>query len=193
MQIWPENYGGTKKYKDIIPFVDFFDTSFWQSFVSNAFATFLGAGFGVLGALLLNNYLERRTEKERKKKILSVLQVELIENLTVLNGWGKSGKKKVEVLQLTAILKDESWSAFSDGGELEWIKDPYLLAELSDAFSTIRSIKFLADRYFNLIEFPTKDTSSIATNTVWSLLEAAAIYAFKEIPTALKTIEKTSK
>ncbi len=173
--------------------MNFFDCSFWQSFVSDLSATLLGVVIGIPIALWLSRYQERNTEKERKKKILSVLRVELMENLTVLSGWVKEGKKKVEVLYLTAVLKDESWSAFSDGGELQWIKDPYLLAELSDAFSTIRSIKLLADRYFNLIEFPTEETNSTAMNTVWRLLEAAITYAFKEIPTTLEAIKNSYK
>jgi hypothetical protein len=173
--------------------VNFFDFSFWQSFLSNLLATIIGVGLGIPVALLINRWVESKTEKERKKKILSVLRVELMENFTVLRGWVNEGKKKVDVLQLTATLKDESWSAFSEGGELEWIKDPYLLSELSDAFSTIRSIKLLADRYFKLIEFPTDETSGIASNTVWRLLDAAVTYAFKEIPTALDFIEKSFK
>jgi hypothetical protein len=173
--------------------VNFFDFSFWQSFVSNFLATIIGVGLGIPAALLINRWIESRTEKERKKKILSVIKVELYENLTVLNSWLKEGAKKVEVLQLTAMLKDESWTAFSDGGELEWIKDPYLLAEFSDAFSTIRSIKLIADRYFKLIEFPREETSGIAINTVRNLLNAAIIYAQKAIPHTLETIEKASK
>ena len=45
-------------------------------------------------------------------------------------------------------LKVELWKSFSDGGELEWIKDTKLLADLSDASSIIQTIKNAEDKYF---------------------------------------------
>ena len=48
--------------------MNFFDFSFWQNFVSNALATFLGAIFGIPIALLLSRYQEKIAEKERKSK-----------------------------------------------------------------------------------------------------------------------------
>jgi predicted outer membrane lipoprotein len=163
---------------------------FWYDLLSNTIATFIGAGLGVLGALWLSHSHERKTEKVRKKKILLVLKVELMENLSPLKDWVDSGKKKVEVICLTGLLKDVSWEVFSNGGELEWIKDPSLLSELSDAFSVIRSIRNLANRYFDMIEFPTNETSSIATNNVWKMLDGAVTYAEHQIPKTLEAIEK---
>ncbi len=171
--------------------MDFFDFSFWQSFLSNMGATIIGVGLGIPAALWINRQIEGKTEKERKKKLLSIIKVELGENQFVLNDWIEQGKPKTNILQLTAMLKDESWSAFSNGGELQWIKDPKLLAELSDRFSTIHSIKYVADQYFKLIQFPTKETSVIATSNVWSLLNGSIIYFLKSIPELLKEIDNS--
>jgi len=44
--------------------VNFFDTTFWQSFLSNALATFLGVIIGIPVALWISQYRERKTEKE---------------------------------------------------------------------------------------------------------------------------------
>jgi len=106
--------------------MEFFSAEFWQSFVSNALATCIGAGLGVLGALWLSRYQEKSSEKERKKKILRLLFNELLGNLTQLSAFQKSQIKYREALTLSALLRNESWRAFSDGGELEWIKDPQL-------------------------------------------------------------------
>ena len=50
-------------------------------------ATFLGAGLGVLGAWWLSNYIERRTETERKSKILKLLEEEISINITILSNY----------------------------------------------------------------------------------------------------------
>lgn len=115
----------------------------------------MGIILGIPVALWIGNFQERRTGKERRKKVLSILKVEIAENLMMIIKWNKSENKRIESFTLSAYLKDESWSAFSDGGELECIKDPMLLSELSDAYNVIRSIKLLSERYFRLVEFPT--------------------------------------
>ena len=105
----------------------FFDTSFWQNFVSNTLATIVGAVIlGIPIALWLNKHQEKSSEKERKKKILSLLREELLINLTQLSGWEKNDNKRIEVNIIGPFLRNESWKAFSDGGELQWIKNPIL-------------------------------------------------------------------
>jgi len=108
----------------------FFDFSFWQNFASNGLATLLGVAIGIPIALWINNLLEKQTEVKHKKKILSVLKVELTENDQILTRWVESGKDKLGVIVVNVRLKDELWSTFSDGGELEWIKDTQLLVHL---------------------------------------------------------------
>jgi hypothetical protein len=115
--------------------MNFFDFSFCQDFASNALATFLGAIVGIPIALWLSRYQEKAVERERKSKILHLLREELRENLSILSGWEKADyrKKNRDIHSIGPVLKDESWKAFSDGGDLEWIKDPTLLSNLADA------------------------------------------------------------
>lgn len=102
----------------------FFDFSFWQSFVSNLGATIFGAGLGVFGALWLNNHLEKRTEKERKKKILRLLKHELLMNFSAFVDWNRKEDTLLnKCTNLSVFLKSEYWKAFSDGGELQWMKE----------------------------------------------------------------------
>ena len=133
--------------------MNFFDFSFWQNFASNALATFLGAIVGIPIALWLSRHQEKIAKKERKSKILHLLREELFEDYTILSGWQKADvhEKNQDIHSIGPVLKDESWRAFSDGGELEWIKDPVLLSNLSDAYYHVRLIRQLSDRYLNII------------------------------------------
>ena len=49
---------------------------------------------------------------------------------------------------ISSNLWEEIWQAFSDGGELKYIDDPRLLAELAHAYHIIRSVKNLADKIY---------------------------------------------
>ena len=137
--------------------MDFFNLSFWQSIISNLCASVLGVGLGVFGALWLNNYVEKRTEKERKKKILKVLTEELKENLVILEMWqdkninfNRITSVRQDIISLCVSLYTESWDAFSNGGELEWINDPVLLNILATCYNRVSAVKFLANKYFDL-------------------------------------------
>jgi hypothetical protein len=88
--------------------MEFFSIEFWQSFVSNTFATFIGAGLGVLGALWLSGYQEKSSEKERKKKILRLLFHELLVNTSYLSGFQKSQTKYREALTLSAVKRSKA-------------------------------------------------------------------------------------
>jgi hypothetical protein len=136
--------------------MNFFNLPFWQSFVSNLLATIIGAGLGVFGALLLNRYVENRNKKERKKKILGVLLDETKENINILDIWEKTGKDfnkpkttREPVIYLYTFLYTESWDAFSNGGELEWIDDPLTLNILAANYNHINAVKYLANICIN--------------------------------------------
>ena len=118
------------------------------------FATFLGAGLALVGALWINRKQERKQqqkekqeEKRRKDKILVSLKDELEDNLKGLKGWDESDYEKGT---LSARLKTESWKAFSEGGELQWVKDPNLLFFLSEAYAAIKAIRDISEKYFQL-------------------------------------------
>jgi hypothetical protein len=173
--------------------MEFFSVEFWQSFVSNALATFIGAALGVLGALWLSRYQEKSSEKERKKKILRLLINELLGNLTQLSGFQKSQIRNRDALTLSALLRDESWKAFSDGGEREWIKDPKLLDDLSEAYFAIRSVMNLSDKYCQASMFETNAMSFWTGSNLASTIENGVQYALESLDSAFKEINKHLK
>jgi hypothetical protein len=164
---------------------EFFDFSFWQQFVSNGLATLLGAMIGIPFALWVAKYLEKLSEKEHKKKILKVLFSELLTNLTVLSGWQKSGNKSGEALTLYTNLRNESWKAFSDGGELEWIKDTDILESLAEAYFSIRSVMSISGNYFNLV-YSSPTVYQQAETMVLERLEQSVTYSSEVINQVLK-------
>jgi len=133
--------------------VNFFDT-----FLSNLLATIVGVGLGIPAALWINRQIESRTEKVRKEKILKVLLDELKENSVILETWkGKDHdfSKKPSVMEgilpLYVSLYTESWDAFSNGGELEWINDPVLLNILATSYNRVSAIRYIANKFFDLV------------------------------------------
>lgn len=127
--------------------MELFNIDFWQSFVSDTVATFLGVIVGIPIALWINNYQVSRTIKERKIKILQLLSTELQTNLDALQYWDRS---VFNAGMLYSHLRNESWKAFSDGGELEWIKDLELLDLFAKTYFSIRSIQYLSEKYFSM-------------------------------------------
>jgi hypothetical protein len=167
--------------------MNFFDFSFWQDFVSNALATFLGAIVGIPIALWLSRYQEKIVEKERKNKILRLLRGELLENLSVLSGWEKADylKKNRDIHSIGPVIKDESWKAFSDGGDLEWIKDPTLLSNLADAYYHVRIIRQISDRFLNIIYLGGDDADKPAIEYFADLLDRGIVNGSKVIYSVL--------
>lgn len=170
--------------------MEFFNTEFWQSFVSNAFATFIGAVLGVFSALWLSKYQDLSAEKERKKKILNLLFNELVVNLTQLSAFQKSKTKYKDALILSDLLRNESWKAFSDGGELEWIKDPKLVDELSNAYYAIRSVMGLSEKYCQVSMHETNSMSFWTSSNLASTIEHGIQYAIESVDLAFKEIGK---
>ena|SRR5689334_3493052 len=48
-------------------------------------------------------------------------------------------------------LADETWKSFSDGGELQWLKDPGLLTILAGTYARIGYVRSLSEKYFDLV------------------------------------------
>ncbi len=153
----------------IIPTVYFFlrlsDSTFRDSAMGNWFATMIGAIFAILIALEINKKQQEtqernehaaleKEERDHKAKILKLLKIELEYNHTSLIN--RQPKKKGETKRKVFVnrLKDELWNSFSDGGELQWIKDLELLDFLSTAYYHIRTIIFLEEKYFDATHFP---------------------------------------
>ncbi len=172
----------------------FFDLSFWQSFLSNLGATLIGAAIGVFGALWLNNHIEKQTEKERKKKILRLLKHELLMNIGAFSDWQRSEQPLLDkCARLNVFTKSEYWKAFSDGGELKWIKDPVLLSEIAEAYNFIRMMLSLSDRYFQLLQLKQLEITNSAITNVTVLLIDGAELAMREIENGIASIKKSRK
>ena len=133
--------------------------------MGNLFATILGLVVGIPIALEVNRRqqetehatsLARSTQEEdqRKTKILSLIRSELQANRRDLIIRSKDvatgGKREVHV----NTLREEMWSAFSDGGELHYVNNPELLALIAGAYYEIRTTIHLERQYMEAIHFP---------------------------------------
>ena len=128
---------------------------FLSDFLANAFATGLGAIIGIPIALLIARIVDRREERSRKRKVLSLLSEELQHNGSRLSHWQLSATKSVETGVLHAHLKDQLWRAFSDGGDLQWIRDPVILASLSHSYHLLAAAKYLCACHFDVTHLAT--------------------------------------
>jgi hypothetical protein len=152
---------------------------------------------GIPIALWTSNYQERIAEKERKAKILGLLREELCVNLTQLSGLQKSQTKHYELFIINGFLKDESWKSFSDGGELQWIKDPVLLNQLSWAYSTVKTVTYISEKYFTYAYLP-KGEGRIevdrqkAEEYMRTMLDKGILESCNEISEALKAMDERS-
>jgi hypothetical protein len=174
----------------IVPIVYFVahwsDQSFRDSALGNWFATVLGVIVGIPIALEINrrqqlaqdNRMSKDRENEeltRKNKILTLVKKELEFNLDIL-GNRQSQKASVTQFEITlngsdvAVngLKDELWNSFSDGGELQWIKDLDLLDAISTAYHQIRIMMRLEGRYLKALDFSSSSahTSHLARENI---------------------------
>jgi hypothetical protein len=107
-----------------------------------------------------------------------------------LSGFQKSQEKFREALTLSAVLRNESWKAFSDGGELEWVKDPKLLNDLSDAYYAIRSVMSLSDKYCQVSMLETNPMSFWTSSNLSSTIEYGVQFAIERIDIAFNEIKK---
>lgn len=149
----------------VIYFLQHFDSiSFQEGTMGNLFATILGLVVGVPIALEINRRQQEaehaiilaRSEqegKQRKTKVLSLIRSELKSNKRDLIFRAKDvaagGKRQVHV----NTLRDEMWSAFSDGGELHYVNSPELLALIAGAYYEIRTTIHLERRFMDAIHF----------------------------------------
>jgi hypothetical protein len=141
------------------------DSQFLDNAMGNWFATMVGVAVGIPIALEINRRQQAAQEnKERevqeqeetvhKAKILKLVGKELEYNRVAL--LARQPNKESEAQRKVSVnrLKDELWNAFSDGGELQWVKDLELLDYVSTAYYHIRTIIYLEERYFEATHFP---------------------------------------
>jgi hypothetical protein len=152
----------------IIPVAYFFshwtDSQFLDNAMGNWFATVIGVMVGIPIALEINRRQQAAQEKKErevqgqeetahKAKILKLVGKELEYNRAALLARQPNKDGETQRKVLVNRLKDELWNAFSDGGELQWIKDLELLDYVSTAYYHIRTIIYLEERYFEAVHF----------------------------------------
>jgi hypothetical protein len=152
--------------------MDFFNVNFWQGFLGNLLATILGVAIGIPVAFWINRRVETTTEHEKKQKILEQLLPEIEFNRTRISTWKDQGETGWTLITVGLKLRDEVWEAFSDGGELAWIRDATLLANLADVYGKIKRIKYLTDKYVD------SDSRDTATNQI---ITGELRYALQEV------------
>jgi len=174
----------------IVPIVYFIahwpDQAFRDSALGNWFATVLGVIVGIPIALEINRRQQLAQDKRmskgredeeliRKNKILTLVKKELEFNRDIL-GNRQPQKARAARFEITlngsnvAVngLKDELWNSFSDGGELQWIKDLDLLDAISTAYYQIRIVMRLEGRYLKALDFSSSSvhTSDLARENI---------------------------
>jgi hypothetical protein len=124
---------------------------FWSQFWPQLIATLIGVGFGIPAGVWLNHLIERRTQKRKVQKIKDLVVAELSTNTQYLIEW-KDNKNKgdIESGTLANHLHVETWRAFSEGGELEWIEDFRLRDSLSSAYHHTRIVQDYSRKYYDL-------------------------------------------
>ncbi|MGD0337965.1 MAG: hypothetical protein ABSB78_04190 [Bacteroidota bacterium] len=174
------------------------DQPFYSNFLANLFATIVGIGIGLPIALWIDRIVRSRNEKEKKKesaervrKILTVLQAELKENYDSIGQFSDSLDNKLYLVRV------ESWKAFSDGGELQWLNDPDLLGVLSSTYTTINNYQFILDKYIQVRIFPQAVMDPALRQNMYHKVIDHQDAAQKKITTCLQSInkklEKTSR
>lgn len=143
----------------------FQSASFTEGAMGNLFATILGVLVGVPIALELSRrqqaaaYATSRVERHeyeaaRKRKVLALLRSELSLNLDNIRKCrvpiDTGGKRDV----YTQSLRDQLWAAFSDGGELQYVNNPELLAALAHAYHNVRHCIMLEHKMLDAVHFP---------------------------------------
>jgi len=174
----------------IVAFMTDYDSSLRKDFVSNSLATLLGVAVGIPVGLWVAESQDRRAEAERRNKVLGLLRGELLVTIGSLSGWGKHAPKPLEASAFSEFLRDDRWAAFADGGQLQCIRDPDLLAAISDAYTTVRMVKSIADKYFNVVSIGSPGSPGLGlTEYIREMLERGIQEALADVGKAARMIK----
>lgn len=134
-----------------------------EAFLANLAATAVGIVVGIPVALEINRSQiasqEERAKVERERieaaierEVLGLLQEELAINKAHLAAVAatESGKRQI----MLPGPKFELWTAFSDSGELNAIRDPKVIAAISHAYHYIRRLVHLEDSWLTVANYP---------------------------------------
>jgi hypothetical protein len=141
----------------------FTEEGFRASFFANFLSTVAGVAVGVPVAIWLTlresgeqakaaAQTAREMEDARRREVLTAIRRELCENRVTLQE-RRPSPAAGRALGVP-FLMDEVWSAMSDGGQLQWIRDTDLLRQVARAYVFIRTIIYLERSAFEIMHFP---------------------------------------
>lgn len=107
------------------------------NFAGSALATFLGLFFGGLLAMDINARKDNAEKERRGLRIIGLIKEELDFNRRLI----ENPERRLEMLFQAWPLKDETWTAILEGGELKWLKDLELLDTCVQAYYFIKTAK----------------------------------------------------
>jgi hypothetical protein len=183
------------------------EEAFRGSFFANFWSTVAGVAVGVPVAiwLTMRESVEQReaiekaaqdAEDARRREVLTAVRKELCEDRVTLRERRPPGLGRVLGVP---FLMDEVWSAMSDGGQLQWIRDTDLLRQVARAYVFIRTVNFLEKSAFEIKHFPgqqrlpvesggVSDPSQTALGQVISYLDHQDVVCLAAIDEALAKV-----
>ena len=182
------------------------DSEFLDNSMGNWFATMTGVIVGIPIALWLSRRQQKEQEKKeqeaqereasaRKARILALLKEELEYNRDQLLAGEVENDRAVlvdgERQVLVHGLKDELWNAFSDGGELQWIRDLQLIYAISSAYHHIRRATYLEKIYLDVLRGSVVKIPRMSSDELMKGLIKIDSDTLKFIKLALEEIEKS--
>lgn len=117
------------------------------SFVSNFLSSLLGVVIGFLIVMGIHAYLRRKMEREREQQIIHLIKEELKTNADVLKSLIEEQQRK-QFTYIYLTLRDDLWIALSASGSLRGIKNTEMVGRFSNAYSLIRIVADLSDKYY---------------------------------------------
>ena len=164
-------------------------TDTWQAFFPNFLSTMLGAIIGIPIAFWINRQVQSSEEHIQRNRIIPALREELFVNFGHLSSWQKSGMQKLETVYLGVFLEDSAWKAFSNSGQLSFIKDAEMLEKISHAYEGIRILRELSERYIDLVQLPDQKERDFLQAPVAILISKGIDDALDYLETAIKAIK----
>jgi hypothetical protein len=171
---------------------NFFDYPMVQGLVSGLLATIVGVALGIPAALRINRVIESQTASEKVSKIIHLLKDELEYNEIELSRLDGNLPQVVhEAGSISASLRIELWKAYSDGGELQWVKDLELVAMLADTYYSIRAVMTLTDKAYEFVQHG--QPGHALPQSVEDNLMTVIGYANRSVKKSIKKIDHTLK
>jgi hypothetical protein len=136
------------------------EQSLLDATMSGLAATFFGLMAGIPTAIWLSGKQQQAAEakekakeekerNEREKFILSAIRDELQMNRDIIHQMLDDQEKRPTIAP-TKGMKDITWHALSDSGELKWVDDVRILLSISEAYFHINALIYLERQYVDI-------------------------------------------